>query len=115
MAIDNKSNNAKRKTLKLTGKLIASVPLISLVALKKTSAHTSFTKVSEDSPVAKAINYVHDASKVDKNQFPNFKANQICANCHFYTAIEDCQVGGCSIVGKLVDLNGWCRAWYAKS
>ena len=112
---NNKTFNSKRQALKLTGKLFATVPLIPLIALQKSSAAIEFKKVSEDNFVAKSLSYVHDADQVDKSKFPKFKGNQLCENCHFYYGIEDCQWGGCSIIGKLVKNTGWCSAWYVKS
>ena len=56
-----------------------------------------------------------DASNVDKKKFPKFKGNQLCANCHFFSGIDECKWGGCSIIGKLVEVNGWCSAWYVKT
>ena len=115
MTIKNRPTNAKRRTLKLTGKLIAAAPLIPFIAWKKSLAAIDFKKVSKDNLVAKSLSYVEDASQVDKNKFPKFEGNQVCANCHFYSGIEDCQWGGCSIIGKIVKNSGWCSAWYIKS
>ncbi len=114
MTINNRTPNAKRQTLKLTGKLIAAAPLIPLIAWNKSSAAIDFKKVTEDNLVARSLSYVNDASQVDKNKFPKFEGNQVCANCHFYSGIEDCQWGGCSIIGKIVKNTGWCSAWYVK-
>ncbi|MDH3608976.1 MAG: high-potential iron-sulfur protein [Gammaproteobacteria bacterium] len=115
MSNHNGPTNAKRQTLKLTGKLIAVAPLIPLIAWKKSSAAIELKKVTEDNLVANSLSYVNDTSQVDKKKFPKFEANQICANCHFYSGIEDSEWGGCSIIGKLVKNTGWCRAWYVKS
>lgn len=111
MVFNNKPNNAKRRTLKLT----AIAPIIPLIAWKQSSAGIDFEKVTDDNLVARSLSYVSDASQVDKKKFPKFEGNQVCANCHFYSGIEECKWGGCSIIGKLVNLNGWCSAWFVKN
>lgn len=111
MASNKEPTNARRRTLKLA--VIA--PLISLMAWKQSSAGIDFKKVTEDNLVARSLSYVSDASQVDKKKFPKFEGNQVCANCHFYSGIEECKWGGCSIIGKLVKVTGWCRAWYVKN
>lgn len=106
-----KPSNSRRRVLKFT----AAAPLIPFMVNKQTFAGIDFEKVSEDNLVARSLNYVSDASKVDKRKFPKFEGNQLCANCHFYSGIDDCKWGGCSIIGKLVEVNGWCSAWYVKT
>ena len=106
-----KPSSARRRTLKLT----AAAPLIPLMMWKQSSAGIDFEKVAKDNLVARSLNYVSDASQVDKKKFPKFKGNQVCANCHFYSGIDECKWGGCSIIGKLVTVNGWCSAWYIKT
>ena len=70
-------------------------------------------KLSEDDPQAKALQYVHDASKVDN---PARKEGAICANCLHWQADAETTWGGCALFpGKAVNKDGWCTAWAAKS
>jgi hypothetical protein len=64
---------------------------------------------------AKALGYVHDATKVDAKANPNYKAGQLCANCIQYTGKEGAAEGGCNIFpGKGVKAAGWCKVYVIK-
>ena len=69
-------------------------------------------RLSEDDPMAKALNYVHDASTVDAATRP---ADRFCNNCNLYAGDAADEWAGCSIFpGKAVAGRGWCSAWVAK-
>ena len=69
-------------------------------------------RVSEDDPMAKALNYVHDAGSVDAAK--RF-SNQFCNNCALFAGGTDDEWAACSIFpGKNVAGRGWCNAWVAK-
>ena len=64
---------------------------------------------------AKALGYVHDATKVDAKANPNYKAGQHCANCIQYTGKPGDAEGGCNLFpGKDVKAAGWCKVWVLK-
>ena len=68
-------------------------------------------RVSEDDPMAKALNYGHDASTVDAAKRPS---DRFCYNCSLYAGGADEEWAGCSIFpGKEVNAKGWCNAWIA--
>ncbi len=70
-------------------------------------------QLSEDDPMAKALNYVHDASAVDAAVRP---ADRYCYNCSLYAGGADDEWAGCSIFpGKAVAGRGWCSTWAPKS
>lgn len=70
-------------------------------------------RVSEDDPMAQALNYVHDASTVDEAKRP---ADRYCYNCSLYAGSADDEWAGCSIFpGKAVAGRGWCSTWAPKS
>jgi hypothetical protein len=77
----------------------------------------SLPKLSEDDPVAKALGYKHDASKVDASKYPNRGANANCSNCILYVdKAAEAGWGGCSIfAGKAVNANGWCNSYQPKA
>ena len=70
-------------------------------------------RVSEDDPMAKALNYVHDARTADAAK--RF-SDRYCYNCALYAGGADDEWAKCSIFpGKLVAGKGWCSAWAPKA
>lgn len=69
------------------------------------------SRLDENDPAAKALNYLEDASKVDPRRFPSYRRGQSCTTCaliEFGTA----RLRGCSLFpGKLVVAAGWCSVW----
>lgn len=73
-------------------------------------------KLSEDDPMAKAMKYVHDASKVDPASRANPAENQHCANCALIQGEDGAEWRPCQIFpGKVVAANGWCSVWAPKA
>ena len=73
-------------------------------------------KVDENDPVAKAIGYKHDASKVDVAKYPTYAMGKVCSNCQLYLGKAGDAWGACPIVGnQQVNGNGWCTAWVKKA
>ena len=69
-------------------------------------------RVSEDSEMARALNYKHDAQTVDAAKRAS---DRYCFNCALYAGAEDDSWAGCSIVpGRAVAGRGWCNAWSPK-
>lgn len=94
----------------LTGTLagVLAAPVVGLAGTRIVLAADK-PKISLDDPQAKALKYVHDASKASDN--PAFQEGAHCANCLQWTG-GDAEWGGCRIFpGKLVNRNGWCTAW----
>ena len=54
------------------------------------SAHAEdMPKLSEDDPMAQAMQYVNDASTVDTARFASYAPGQACANCALYGGTAD--------------------------
>jgi hypothetical protein len=71
-----------------------------------------FPRVSEDSDMAEALNYKHDAQTVDAAKRAS---GRYCYNCALYAGAEDEAWAGCSIFpGKAVAGSGWCSGWSPK-
>ncbi len=69
-------------------------------------------RVSEDSDMAKALNYKHDAQTVDA---ATRAADRYCFNCALFAGTEEDAWAACSIFpGKSVAGRGWCSAWSPK-
>ncbi len=79
-------------------------------------AHAADTPhLDEKDPLAVAMGYVHDATKVDKAKNPQYKAGSACHNCVQLTGKEGDEWRPCNIFpGKLVHQNGWCKVWSLK-
>ena len=77
-------------------------------------------KVVESEPLAQAMGYATDATKVDTAKFPKRAgeagAKQFCHNCALFGGEPDSEFAPCSIFqNRLVANNGWCNAWVAKA
>jgi len=71
--------------------------------------------VDEKDPVAVALGYVSDESRVDKTKYPNHAAGQACANCALYQGAAGSASGPCPLfAGKQVSAKGWCGSWVKK-
>ncbi len=71
--------------------------------------------VDEKDPVAVALGYVKDTTKVDAGKFPKHKADQKCSNCALYSGKPGEASGPCGLFpGKLVAADGWCNSWVKK-
>lgn len=71
--------------------------------------------LTESDPVATALGYKEDTTKVDAQKYPMHKAEQRCDGCALYTGKPGEPSGPCSAFGnKLVTANGWCAAFALK-
>ncbi len=66
-------------------------------------------------PVATAIGYASDATKIDFKKYPKRKEaaqkNNFCGNCALYTS-ENEGWGRCSMLTSgVVNAKGWCGSW----
>ncbi|MCI5065109.1 high-potential iron-sulfur protein [bacterium] len=124
----------RRRFLRNGLALLSAVPVAS--ALQRTGvgsvltpslAHAQVkTALSLEHPQAKALGYVHDASKVDTAKFPKRAgaegAKQLCSNCQLLVQTdmkvegEDGTWGKCALfTDGLVNVNGWCNSWVLKA
>lgn len=72
-------------------------------------------KLEESDPVATALGFRLDTTKVDATKYPQHKADQKCSDCALYTAKAGEAIGPCSAFGgKLVPAAGWCAAYVKK-
>lgn len=74
------------------------------------------TMVAEGDAQATALGYKADATKVNKAQFPNYAAGQVCSGCALFQGASGAAAGGCALFsGKQVAGKGWCKAWAKKA
>jgi hypothetical protein len=90
------------------------LPVAAIFASRAAAADANLPKLDVNDPVAKALMYTEDATKVDKSKAPNYKPGQVCDNCIQYKP----GVGGygpcTAFPGKSVAAKGWCSAWVKK-
>lgn len=87
---------------------LKAVTVASLIPVLPVSAEQA--EVSEDEPLAKALNYVKVAEEA-KNH-PKYKEGHICDNCMFFKPDQN---NGCALFNnRRVEKGGWCLSWAAK-
>jgi hypothetical protein len=90
----------------------ALVALPAAVLVRDAAAQASPPHMDENESLAKAMGYVHDASKVDADRVPQYKAGSTCANCVQLQGKDGDEWRPCSLFpGKLVNAQGWCKVW----
>lgn len=97
----------------LKGVLVA---LPAAVFVREAAAQATPPHLDESESLAKAMNYVHDAKKVNPDQVPQYKAGSTCSNCMQLQGKEGDEWRPCNLFpGKLVNAHGWCKVWQAKA
>ncbi len=82
----------------------------------KVMAQAALPKLEESDPQAKALSYIHDATKVDKTKFPKHAATDNCVSCQLFAGKAADAWGACPLfAGKQVAAKGWCSAWVKKA
>lgn len=62
-----------------------------------------------------ALNYVSDASRVDKSKAPQYQPGSHCGNCALYQG-GTAESGPCPLYpGKRVANAAWCSSWTKKA
>ncbi len=72
--------------------------------------------VSPADPAAKQLNYVEDATKVDKAKAPTYQPGQKCGTCNLFQGAAGAAHAPCAIfAGKMVPAGAWCSAYSKKA
>ena len=72
-------------------------------------------QLKETDPVAKALGYKEDTTKVNATKYPRHKNDQRCDGCTVFTGKAKAATGPCTTVGgRLVTAGGWCSAFVKK-
>jgi hypothetical protein len=85
----------RRDFLKVGTFTVASIAIA--VRLGK-PVHAADPHIEETDPAAQALGYKHDATKVDKAKFANYKAGDTCANCQLFQAKTGTSLGPMSAI-----------------
>jgi len=97
---------------------IATVSVVGLAlvapALNATAADLPHLEL--DNPMAKALGYVEDTTKVDVKKYPNHKSEQICSGCTLWQGDVKKARNPCTLFpGKSVANKGWCVSYVKKA
>lgn len=112
----NKSFSRSRRSL-LQGSALGLAALAgAAIPLRLTAADEKaqgLPHLAEDDPSAKALKYVHDATKSPDRK----DANAFCHNCRYFKPKKPSDPWGpCDLFpGKAVNTNGWCSVWVKKA
>lgn len=102
----------RRQLLKTALAGLAALPAAGLI---REAAAADLPHLDEKDPLASAMGYVHDASKVDSSKVPQHKAGAFCHNCVQLQGKEGDAWRPCNLFpGKLVAADGWCKVWVVK-
>jgi High potential iron-sulfur protein len=105
-------NDISRRAVVKAG-LIAgvTVPVFGL-----TARAAALTPLDPSDPLAAAMNFVTDNSKVNAAANPTFKPTQMCGNCAQFQGKAGDATGPCTIfAGHSVPKGGWCKVWAQKA
>lgn len=99
----------RRSFLKLLPVTLGACALTPHLLAEEPAAH-----VAESDPAAAALGYKMDATKVDAQKYPQYKAGQACATCALFAGKAGEASGPCmALANKIVEAKGWCMV-YAK-
>ena len=94
---------------------IAGLVALPAAGLIRDAAAADLPHLDEKDPLAVAMGYVHDASKLDATKAPTHKPGQKCDNCVQLQGKEGDAWRPCNLfAGKLVAAEGWCKVWVLK-
>lgn len=110
--VNDVHNKLTRRSLLARAGIVAGALV---VASERALPAADLPHLSSDDPVASALGYTEDATKVDPRQSPNYQAGEKCANCMQNSGAPGQAWGPCKVfAGKLVSESGWCRAYVRK-
>lgn len=110
--MEHRYSSSRRLALKRGGLGMLALVAAAVVPWRRARATEHLPRASEDDATAKQLQYVHDASDAAGDR----GANELCNNCRYYKGGADDAWAGCDVFpGKLVNGQGWCNVWAAKS
>jgi hypothetical protein len=95
---------------------LAQTTIISLGIVGSRLLQAQPAMVSESDPMAKQLNFVTNATKVDKQKATTYQPGQKCGGCQLFQGAAGAAAAPCAIFsGKQVPATGWCSAYAKKS
>jgi hypothetical protein len=106
----NQPDSLSRRRLLRNVALALSLGSLALAGARRARAAGVQPLLLEESPEAKGVRYVADASKAKGESGGN-----TCATCGLYQGATGSAQGGCQLFpGKDVKAAGWCSSWSAQ-
>ncbi|HEX9138345.1 MAG TPA: high-potential iron-sulfur protein [Steroidobacteraceae bacterium] len=101
----------------LKGLTLAAGALLAANTAQRAAADASaIPHIAATDPMAVALAYHEDSSKVDVKAFPSYKPEQKCSTCLQLQGKAGDPWRPCNIFpGKLVNANGWCKVYVKKT
>ena len=108
--MSDSASTGRRRFLELA--LVAPIA----AGLARAARAADLPHLDEADPVAKALGYVHDTTKVDAAKYAKHTVDQVCANCQFAQVPQADGWLPCTLFpGKTVAPKGWCVSWAKKA
>jgi hypothetical protein len=105
--MNSPASPARRRLLKRLALGVSLAPAAADLWRAALAASPAPPLISVDSPEAKAVHYVEDASDA-QGATPGNR----CGNCGLYQGVSGATQGPCQLFpGKDVKQAGWCRSW----
>lgn len=104
--------DSRRRLLRLALGGAIAAPLAGLLHTSRATGAEK-ARLDRESELAQKLAYTHDAESTNDSAR---KEGAHCGNCtHFRGGMDD-QWASCNIFPEhLVNVNGWCKSWFAKS
>lgn len=113
-----KETNMNKRKGSLTRRRFATIGVVAgllpipLVMGSRQASAGQLPRLDEGERSARALSYVHDASRIDSATRGG--ADRNCRGCRFFTD-AGATWGPCTLFpGKAVNADGWCRGWVAR-
>jgi hypothetical protein len=108
-------NKISRRAV-IKGGLMAGALVPAMGLIGNTAGAAALTPLDPNDPMAKAVKYAPDGSKVNASANPTYKPTQKCSNCAQYQGKAGDASAGCNIFpGHSVPAGGWCNVWVQKA
>jgi hypothetical protein len=108
--------NTRRRFLSQIAIAMTAPYVVASRVLAQAPATAPAVKIEETDPLAVALGYKEDGSKVDVQTYPMYQKENRCSGCALYTGKAGEATGPCSAMGsKLVTAEGWCAVFAKKA
>jgi len=98
------------------GVVLGAASASAMATAMRANAQAKAPELEESDPVATALGYKKDGTKVDKAKFPKYAAGQACTNCQLYQGKPTDASAPCpTFAMKIVQGKGWCNAWVKRA
>lgn len=94
---------------------VAAGSLLAVTAARVDAASREAPRLTPQDPDAMAFSYHENAESLNHKDYPEHKPGQKCGNCIQLGGNEGDTWRPCTLMSrKLVNVNGWCQAYFRK-